>query len=177
MSYRKLYFFVEGSDDTRFVENVLKPILSSRFDHLAVVEYAQRPLKIIKSFLVSINSMQDSGYYYMRDINSSPCVTSKRDDIVSSFGNRIDENRIVIVIKEIEGWYLAGLDETAAKELGVKQFGTTDSMTKENLEHMMPTRFDSRKDFMIEILKRFDIDVAKQKNNSFNYFMNELEAI
>ncbi|OGW18585.1 MAG: hypothetical protein A3G93_11920 [Nitrospinae bacterium RIFCSPLOWO2_12_FULL_45_22] len=36
---------------------------------------------------------------------------------------------------------------------------------------LIPNKFDSRIDFMLEILKYFSMGIAKQKNKSFSYFL------
>jgi len=38
---------------------------------------------------------------------------------------------------------------------------------------LIPKKFTSRIDFMSEILKKFSIEIAKQKNNSFQYFVEK----
>ncbi len=77
------------------------------------------------------------------------------------------------MIPEIEGWLLAGLDEKATKKLKVSYFDNTQNITKEKFDQLIPKRFDSRIDFILEILKHFSIDVAKEKNKSFAYFVNK----
>jgi hypothetical protein len=75
----------------------------------------------------------------------------------------------MVVIKEIESWYIAGLRDIESKKFGIQTFSTTDSLTKENFSNLIPKRYDSRLDFMIEILKNFSAETAKQKNKSFRY--------
>jgi hypothetical protein len=77
-----------------------------------------------------------------------------------------------VVIEEIESWYLAGLDERGSALLGLPDFGTTDTVTKEDFIALTPERFDSRIDLMIDILKIFSVTVAQRKNRSFGYFFS-----
>ena len=37
----------------------------------------------------------------------------------------------------------------------------------------MPDRFDSKSEFMLEILRVFDHETARSKNSSFRYFMQK----
>ena len=46
----------------------------------------------------------------------------------------------------------------------------TDNLTKEDFNGLIPGKYDSRIDFMFEILKYFSIDSAGKKNHSFRYF-------
>jgi len=77
------------------------------------------------------------------------------------------------VVKEIESWYLAGLDDDASSFLGLPAFSATDTVTKEDFNELIPEKFDSRIDFMMEMLKYFLPGVAVGKNRSFAYFIHK----
>jgi hypothetical protein len=81
-----------------------------------------------------------------------------------------DATQIFVVIKEIESWYLAGLDDVGCKTLGLAPVGDTDNLSKEQFDALQPARFDSRVDFLIEITKLFSVERAENKNKSFRYF-------
>jgi hypothetical protein len=74
-----------------------------------------------------------------------------------------------VVSKEIESWYLAGLTADGASALKVKCPAMTDHLTKEDLDQLRPSRFDSKLDFLLELLKFFDAATACQRNKSFEY--------
>ena len=78
-----------------------------------------------------------------------------------------------MVIKEIESWYLAGSDDVISRKFGVRPFNITNTVTKEQFNDMFSKKFASRIDFMIEILKCFSIEKAKEKNRSFRYFIEK----
>lgn len=82
----------------------------------------------------------------------------------------IENDKIIVVIKEIESWYLAGLDDEEYKRFEMHTLSNTDDITKEQFNDLIPKKFDSRIDFLLEILKSFSIEIAKQKNKSFRYF-------
>lgn len=173
MAYEQIWFFLEGNDDERFFEKIIKPKLESKFDCVRSWRYAKEPPKRIKNFLKSIRAM-NSDYFFLRDFNDAPCVSIRKENIKLKYGVRIDINNIIIVVKEIESWYLAGLGNKSRNELGIRSFNNTDAITKEDFNSLMPDGFDSRIDFMVEILKSFSIETAKQKNRSFNYFMSKI---
>ncbi|MCH7555965.1 MAG: hypothetical protein IIB56_00745 [Planctomycetes bacterium] len=172
MVYRRLWILIEGNDEKRFFET-RKHIFEDKYDFIQTWQYAGEPPKRIKNFLKSITAM-NSDYFFLRDINDFPCVTARMESIKDKYGTRIDTNNIIIVVKEIESWYLAGLDDKARKELGIRTFSNTDTITKEEFNNLIPERFDSQIDFMVEILKRFSVETAKQKNRSFNHFMSRV---
>lgn len=174
MAYRRLWILIEGNDEKRFFETV-KPIFENTYDFVQTWPYAQEPTKKITNFLKSIKAM-NSHYLFLCDINDSSCVTAKKQHIKREYKKIIKADRIIILIKEIESWYLAGLGDKYLKELGIKVFRKTDNITKEQFNNLMPRKFDSRVDFMSEILKRFSVETAKKKNKSFNYFMSKLQV-
>ena len=170
MPYKRLYILVEGSDDERFFQYVVKPHFEEEYDTVQINQYAKMTNKKIGNFLKSIHAMK-ADYLYVTDINNSPCVTKKKDQIKKILNKFVTEDRISVVIREIEGWYLAGLTSTKSKTLKVSNLPPhTNDLTKEQFNSLIPKKFDSRIDFMIEILKLFSMPTAKRKNKSFLYF-------
>ena len=159
---------LEGNDDERFAQKVLGPILEDHYDSIVFWKHAEATTKRVVKLMHCIIAKR-SDYIYFGDINSQPCVGSKKQDVLSGL-RRIDTNKIVVVIQEIEGWYLAGLGETASAALGIPHYSTTDNITKEQFDAIKPKRLPSRIHFMVEIIKNFSIDTAMRKNRSFKYF-------
>lgn len=87
----------------------------------------------------------------------------------------VDPANVVIVTREIESWYLAGLDDQSCKALGLSKFSHTNDITKDQFERMIPEK-SIRIDFMIEILKKFSRETANRKNKSFRYLMKKVRA-
>jgi len=172
MKYKLLFLLVEGDDDERFFQRIVKPKFEEKYNTVMLWKYAQVKNAKVEGFLKSIKAM-GAEYIYVVDINHAPCVTGKKQEIQNKFKN-IDMNRIIVVIKEIESWYLAGLDTANSKELKLSFFETTNIVTKEQFNDLIPKRFDSKIDFMLEILGRFSIEIAMQKNISFRYFLEKL---
>jgi hypothetical protein len=173
MGYKRLFIWVEGDDDKDFFERIIKPIFEKKYDWIAFIRYAQMPTKKRIKFLESIKSKSmNADYIYIADINNqTPCVTLRKQKIHAELKN-IDKDKIIVVIMEIENWYLAGLDDTNAKNLKIPIHVNTDTITKEQFNRLIPKKFD-RRDFMLEILNCFSIRVAKQKNRSFKYFVEK----
>ena len=166
-----LFVLVEGDDDERFFESVIKPLLEGIYISVRLWKYAQQNTKKIDSLLTSVKAMGGE-CIFMADINTAPCVTAKKERIRAQLRN-VTEDRIVVVIKEIESWYVAGIDARNSQKLGIRFWQTTDEVTKEHFDNSIPKKFDSRIDFMVEILKCFSIETAKRKNRSFSYFLQK----
>ena len=171
-TYNPLYIFVEGPDDARFVKQVLMPVLSKQYNHIQVQEYAEEKPEKIDGFIKSIDSLGGS-YILLCDMDRNPCVTHKIQKTLEKYKRLDGRKGVFVVIKEIESWYLAGLDDNASDELKIKKLSNTNDITKEQFNSMKPGGFRSRIDFMMEVLKRFSIDQARNKNESFDYFMSK----
>jgi len=175
MAYKPFYIFVEGPDDTRFVKRVLVKTFSD-YTHIQVQEYSQEKPEKIDRFIKSIKSLGGE-YLFLCDMDRNPCVTQKVQKILEKYKRLENRKGVFVVIKEIESWYLAGISADDSKSLGLDNLECTDDITKEVFNEMMPNRFDSRVDFMQEILKSFSINVAANKNASFNYVASKLGLI
>ena len=167
MGYKGFYICVEGEDDERFFKKIMEPKLQKKYDFVETIRYATMKKEKFDNFLKSIKAM-GADYIYVTDINNSPCVTAKKQKTINKLRN-IDEDKIIVVIKEIESWYLAGLSNTESEKFKISTPSITDDITKEKFNSLIPKKFDSRIDFMLEILKFFSIEIAKQKNRSFRY--------
>jgi hypothetical protein len=166
MPYTRLYLLVEGDDDARFVERIVIPRLSSRYDLVQTWKFAQKKVGKVDAFLRSIKAI-GAEYLLLGDINAYPCFPKKKEALLKAF-IELESTKTVIVVREIEGWYLAGLSD--ANPLGVRAPANTTGLTKEQFNATMPKGFDSRIAYMIEVLKHFDTHAAATRNPSFLYF-------
>jgi hypothetical protein len=170
-----VFILVEGYTDRIFFERVVKPLFEKKNKHIKLWEYAQKQPRKIKDFLRSIESMK-ADYIFVGDINRAICVTDSKEKIRGK--RKIDEallkgDKILIVIKMIESWYLAGLDSNSSKKVGIEHLENTDGVNKEQFLSIMPKKYLGSLDFMQECLKHFQIDAARQKNSSFRYFFEK----
>jgi hypothetical protein len=171
-----LYALVEGDDDQRFFERVVAPRLEAQGRALVVVQYSHWSSKKLREMIASLAAMASCmtvDFVYVADLSRAPCVTARKDKITSKFGTTIPVDRIVVVTEEIESWYLAGVRVKTAKVLGIREeIGATESITKEQFDRMRPGR-SSRVDLLQEMLNRYDLNLAQQRNSSFGYFVGK----
>ena len=178
---------MEGEDDERFFEIVIKPILEKEYSLVQFWQYSQKKKEKVNRYLNSIRSMQVAGmadFIVVADKDESPCVTDRKERILSSFRSlsagtgRSSElgssTRILIVCREIESWYFAGLSDEECNRMGLTTtLENTDRLSKEQFLSLMPDRFNAKGEFMLEILQVFDHETARSKNSSFRYFMQK----
>ena len=168
-----LIIWVEGLDDQRFFDAVAKPILQQRYGWIAVRPYAQLEHSLVDKFLRSaIGGGID--YIFVSDCDTAPCVTSRKAALCRKFLS-LDPSKVVIVVREIECWYLAGLDDNSRRAMKIPSVRNTDLLTKELFNSMMHKRYESRVVWMLEILNGFSRAVARDKNRSFRYFCDRYD--
>ena len=142
MAYKAIYIWVEGDDDERLLKDKIEPELFGKYDHIKFLKWAKLRKVYIRSFIESINSM-GADYIFLRDFDFSPCISNRKEKTKNVY-SFLETDRICIVVKEIEGWYLAGLNEEASKKLRIKNFVNTTTITKEKFDGIIPQNFDSR---------------------------------
>lgn len=173
--YNRLFILVEGNDDERFFERIIKPEFQKIYDHVQFYQYACQPPKRTENFIKSVDAM-NADYIIAADINHSPCVTQKKETLISKKIRNVEKDKIIVVVKEIESWYMAGLEEESKEALGFKRGeSSTDDLSKEHFNRLMPKKYISRIEFMQEILKYFKKKTAVKNNTSFAYFFKKYE--
>ena len=169
MSRKRLFLFVEGNDDERFFAKVIVPLFEPLYRSVHIVKFACMKRSGVCRLVRSIQRMEDD-YLLFADIDSEAGVKAKKHTLMERFCV-LDSRGIVVIIREIESWYLAGLDDASEQDLSLPHLASTDQIAKEDFNAHIPRRFGSRILFMLEILTRFSIPVACRKNRSFHYFM------
>ena len=102
---------------TRFCEEVLSPIFQAHYDHVEIWQYSQRKSSKTVGLIRSIDSMS-ADYLLLGDIDERPCVTVTKEELNTQF-SVLSSDRVIVVRREIEAWYLAGLHEPALRDLGL----------------------------------------------------------
>jgi hypothetical protein len=165
---KRLFILVEGEDDVRFFGRIIKPLVLPRYDSVEILPYASIKRIKVNNFLKSVAEMRND-YIFVADIDTERSVRDKKQLLYHWFSN-INGGNIVIVIMEIESWYYAGLSDEALRKFALPSLSSTDELTKEGFNALIPLPFDSRIDFMFEILKYFSPVTAARHNRSFKFF-------
>lgn len=79
MSYRGLYILVEGVDDERFFQSILKPELQEEYNFVKIITYANQNKKMVHNYLKSFKG-EEADYIYVTDIDNSPCIADKKKE-------------------------------------------------------------------------------------------------
>jgi len=167
--YKKLLILVEGPSDSRFFDKVVKPEFEREYDKVRIVKYSEMRKELVIELIDEFKA-NDDHYICVGDVDKAPCISAKKQEMREGKFEDVPDDRIVIVVKEIEGWYLAGLNDDSCKRFGFSPLSSTDKTGKGRFKKLQRVKFSSDKNFMLEILKSFDIETAKCKNKSFKYF-------
>ncbi len=164
---RLLYILVEGDDDERFVARILKPQLIENFPVVKIWKYASQTKQARKKFLRTVVK-QGYSYIFMADLDLFACVTDKKNALRQE-NVEIDSAAIMVVVREIESWYAAGIRASEKQERNLRE---TNRLAKEQFLDMIPKGI-TKLDFFENILADYDAVLAQQRNKSFNYFCNK----
>ena len=100
MAARRLFIFVEGSDDVRFFETIIKPRFQHAFESVELITFACTKSVKVDRFIRGINAMHHS-YIIVTDIDFEKSVPAKKNIILSRF-SEADYQHIMVIIQEIE---------------------------------------------------------------------------
>lgn len=168
MTY-KLYLFVEGTDDLRFIKYVFIPEFSKRYARIKFIKYAQMKPVVQERMLRAI---QQSGadYIYLKDFDRNKCITETKEKLVMLLNKTVHPDNIAIVVKTIECWYLCILSQKSCHKVLGQPVKCTENFTKTKFDRLIPKK-TPRVDFLMNILKDFSVVEGKKKNKSFKYFV------
>ncbi|HDS62592.1 MAG TPA: hypothetical protein ENN52_00365 [Methanofollis liminatans] len=171
MTASPLYVLLEGPDDERFFSRIVRPLFAERGYEVRIWKYACEKRQLTINLIHAVRK-GGHAYIFVRDLDRTPYARLRVQETLERFGHAMDAEMVVVVVPEIEGWYLAGVSEATASRLGVcVPSWRTDRITKEVFRSLIP-RGISRIEFMQAILEDYDLALARKKNRSFRYFMD-----
>ncbi|MFW6276580.1 MAG: hypothetical protein ACOC2K_02765, partial [Bacteroidota bacterium] len=97
---KKLYIFVEGDDDERFMKGVMKPLFRHSYDDVEVIQYAQLKSEKVDNFIKAITTL-GFDYIFTGDMDFAQSVNEKKSYLKRRF-NLLEDKFTFIVITEIE---------------------------------------------------------------------------
>lgn len=171
-------FFVEGPDDERFIQQVVQPKLAT--DNVNTHRYSKQPDLSVDQAIAGFQGMYRSLYLlgdYDEGKQGCQSIPERKEFVKNKFENiRLDQ--IILAVDEIEAWYLAGIDSQSASDLGISPLSHTNNVNKDDfINKLNESKFNSKKNFQMEIIKSFSVPTAKEKNSSFQYCLDRLDSI
>lgn len=170
-----LFILVEGTDDERFFQNILEPRIDTDSVSLVLYRYSCKTQREVNGLLQTIYQM-GAKCIFVSDKDGSPCFSQKKNRLINRF-NRLDQSQIVIADREIESWYISGLDKTELRRLGLKQKLAPEEFSKERLAQLAAGKFPTNVSLLLHILSRFNLEVGISRCASLRYLVEKLDAL
>lgn len=171
MPYRRLFLFVEGDDDERFLRQVGLPAWERAYDDVRFVKFSQQKKQKVEGYLRSVKAM-GADYVWIQDLDRNPCASSAKELLLRRQSS-LDPARVQIVKAEIESWYCAGIpgDDPDYGTLRIATCAETGEVTKEVFDDAIGRTGTLRIPILLSLLERFDVETATRRNGSFRYFL------
>jgi len=172
---KRLTAMVEGNRDETFIKEIVRPILLEKHSYKDIItyKYANRTKTENIKFVDAVKSLNDD-VLCLGDIKGAPCVTEKKKRLQMEKVGEIGDDCIIVVIKEIESWYLAGVGRKCCRRLNIKFCDRTDRLSKEEFHAIIAkSKYQPRIHCIAEMIRNYDVCLAVGRNKSFNYFALE----
>jgi hypothetical protein len=147
-------------------------MLENKQMNIIPIPYQQKSNKKINKDIKA----HSQDYLFLSDLDSqtNPCISSKKEKRKKEYDN-LDCSKIIIVKEEIESWFLAGIDDSLNQFENWIVPDNTEEITKEDFDSMLKQHsINSKIDFLKEVSKHYNFDLAVKRNDSFEYFLNKL---
>jgi len=170
VSYKMLYILVEGNDDERFVDAILKPVFENNYNFVRPYKYADKPKKTILKLIKSIHAM-GADFFCLADLDNSPCAPHRIGIAKTKKLGNVEDSRVVIAKKAIESWYLAGVNDACCRRLRLPVRNNTDNVDKVQFRQILKqSKLGYTLDCKIQILQDYDLNTGISRNHSFHRF-------
>lgn len=157
----QLFIFVEGSDDERFFRHFFPE------KNVKIIQYAHMSHQDFRKMIQSTCYIDNADYIVITDADGAT-VEDKKNKFVDRHPH-CDRNKLFVSQREIESWYLAGLNREETLKRKIKYIPNTNEVSKEQFEQLVPKGY-SLIHFKREILEIYDFCEARKRNESFNQF-------
>jgi hypothetical protein len=110
MPPKSLLILIEGKGDKPFFDEVIKPLLERKYHQVYIKRYSELGKTGINT-VINESKKKGNDYIFITDMDKIQCISGKKQDIMTDFNSINDKSRIMIVIRKIECWYIAGLSD------------------------------------------------------------------
>ena len=175
---KNLFVFVEGKEDIIFVKKVLYNIFIKHSINVIPIPYQKTRNHEVKKY-IKASKAKNQDYVLLSDLDSHTyqCITSRKDQRINELDGEITQDKIIIVVEEIESWCLAGIDTNIDEYTDFIIPENTDNITKEDFDEILSkTSFNKNKLFNY-LSFNFNVDLAIKRNKSFKYFLEKYDII
>ncbi len=158
----------------------MRHILKGNFHYkdFKIIQYAQINVSKV-SYYIKQCAQAGYNFIFLHDMDDAKDKDNRKKEVQTNYGIEQLES-IIIVITEIESWYLAGIDFKRFK-IKKNKIINTETVTKEDFYNIIDKTTLKKKypnvTKLTEILASFNMEQGKQENSSFNDFITKLQSI
>lgn len=165
---KALHVLVEGDCDEDFVTIVVEPWLvgRERYDQVIPFRYANKKKGVVEDYVEAVKRRGED-LLCLTDSTHSRCVPERVRTVIDYEIGTFDPAMVFVVVKEIEGWYLAGVDSGGCRKMGIRYVARTDQVKKEDFNQLIAEgKFKPRSACRHEMLRNYDLRLASTRNGS-----------
>jgi hypothetical protein len=172
MVLKKALFLVEGDDDKKFFERIISPQIKKYYQDVLIRKHIGWTINE-RTTMISDFQKKSADIFVISDFDKSSCITNKIDKVRTDYNIPV-EVKIFIVKKEIESWYLAGINDFLLNKHSIQEFNDTENLSKKFL-NTLSKRNGSLLEFKLKILNNYSLKTGISKNSSLKYCSEELK--
>ena len=166
------FIFLEGYYDELFINRIL---VVQKIDYkVKLVQYAQEKDSKINNYL-SVLISQNMPFLFLADEDGTNYSSNNlRINELKRRYPKLPEDKIVLVVPEIEGWYIAGLTKNNAMKLKLKNLPDPNVCTKELFISRLLAHSDGTL-IRSAIMDSYNIEIAMKNSPSFRKFIEKIQ--
>jgi hypothetical protein len=168
--------FLEGEYDEIIFKRNISKLFRNRGFKVELITYREEEKDFVPAYLNTILHLSlPHLYIFITDLDRYFTISERRESIKKFYNNELDPDHIFVIVKMIEGWYLAGLNRKKAKELSINlnEYDKLDPniIKKDDFLRLKPQKYNGKRAFYIDVANSFSQSDAKIKNTSFKNFL------
>jgi hypothetical protein len=166
------FIFIEGYYDELFFKKILNILKID--EKVELFQYSQKSDIKVNNYLSSLRSQSIQFLFVADDDGQNYSSTISRICKLKQRYPKLSEDEIVLVVPEIEGWYMAGLTTKNAKQIKLKDLPNPNECTKELFISKLPGRADGTS-IRTMIMDNYNVELAKKNSPSFKNFIEKIQ--
>lgn len=175
---RTISIFIEGNYDRILFKEHISKLFRKKGLNVELIPYKEEEKNFIPTYIETIlNLSLPHLYIFITDIDNYKTTDRRKKSLKECYGSILHESHIFVIIKMIEGWYLAGLSRENARKLSInlEVYDKLDAnlIKKDDFIRLKPPKYHGKRAFYIDVAAAFKIKEASKRNDSLKAFLEE----
>jgi hypothetical protein len=169
-------FLIEGPDDEAFILEVVRPAVFSDFN-FDFYHHAKKDNRALRQYIRNHRNIGFDTYLFLHD-HDKPliCNTNRKSQLLLKYPG-VDAARLVLVVIEIESWYIAGVDIRLIPK-GRRWTTNIEKVNKDKFSAIGKANgFGNTAAFRRFCLDNYDLELALSKSPSLRYLVGKIRDL